>query len=221
MKQSSIRNWIMWGLLIFLPPFGILYMWVAKKDLSQKKKIALSIIFAIWFLFCIIEGSSQSSINNDNNIVANINSEIESEYSINTNGIEQTTLSNYETLQNPDTQKETGEPEENFLINSELIVEDVLNGSKDTIIGKCALVRITNEQFKNITPDILKKFADKIVDNSEYNWVSIMTPSDIGICFTGADISIATYGKLDKDGSLLDTYGLWLRDDSGDYSYTE
>ena len=65
MKHNSVRNWIMWGLFIFLPPFGILYMWIVKKDFSQKKKIILSIIFAIWFLFCIVEGSSKNSINNN------------------------------------------------------------------------------------------------------------------------------------------------------------
>ena len=227
MKHNSVRNWIMWGLFIFLPPFGILYMWIVKKDFSQKKKIILSIIFAIWFLFCIVEGSSQNSINNnaqkpsENNIITNVNNEIKDEHFTNTNDIEQTTLSNYETQEISDTTKEVSEIEDNFLINCELIIKDVFNGSKDTVIGKCAFIRVTNEQLESITPDTLKEFADKIVANSEYNWVSIMSNSDIGICFPSSDILSAVYGKLDKDGSILETYGLWLLDENGNYTYTE
>lgn len=63
MKESNKSNWLMWVLLIFLPPFGILYMWIAKKELSQEKKKRLSIIFAVWFIFCMIFGRNNTSNN--------------------------------------------------------------------------------------------------------------------------------------------------------------
>lgn len=109
----------------------------------------------------------------------------------------------------------------NFLMDSELTVKDVMNGSGDTVIGEYAFIRITNDNLEKITPDMLKEFADNVVADSGYNWVSIMGYSDTGICFSGSDISSAFYGELDKDGSILDAYGLWVRDDNGNYSYTE
>lgn len=109
----------------------------------------------------------------------------------------------------------------NFLMDFEPTVKDVLNGSGDTVLGEYAFIRITDEQLEKITPDMLKEFAENVVADSGYNWVSIMTYSDTGICFSGSDISSAFYGKLGSDGSILDSFGLWVRDDNGNYSYNE
>lgn len=108
----------------------------------------------------------------------------------------------------------------NFLMDVKPTVKDVLSGSGDTVLGEYAFVRVSDEQLESITADMLKEFAENVVDNSGYNWVSIMTYSDTGICFAGSDISSAFYGKVDKDGSILDADGMWLRDDNGNYSYT-
>lgn len=109
----------------------------------------------------------------------------------------------------------------NFLMDYELTVEDVLNGSGDNAIGKCAFIRITDEELEKITPNMLKEFAENVVNNSDYNWISIITPSDTGICFSGSDTAYATYGKLDKDGSILETIGMWILDTNGNYTYSE
>lgn len=109
----------------------------------------------------------------------------------------------------------------NFLMDYKLTVENVLNGSGDTVIGKYAFISITNEELEKITPDMLKEFAEKVIDNSGYNWVSIITPSDIGICFPDSNIAYATYGKMDKDGSILESIGMWILDENGDYAYEE
>lgn len=108
----------------------------------------------------------------------------------------------------------------NFLLDISPTVKDVLSGSGD-VLGQYAFVRITNEQLESITPEMLKEFADNIVENSGYSWVSIVTSSDNGICFAGSDTSSALYGKLDKDGSILDANGIWVRDANGNYIYTE
>lgn len=47
------RNILMWILLIFLPPVGILYVWLAKKDFTLKKKGILTAIFSVWFLIAM------------------------------------------------------------------------------------------------------------------------------------------------------------------------
>ena len=48
------KNLLIWVLLIFLPPVGILYLWISKKRFSTKKKCILSAIFAVWFLIVML-----------------------------------------------------------------------------------------------------------------------------------------------------------------------
>ncbi len=103
MKQNNKSNWLLWGLLIFLPPFGILYMWIAKKELSHKKKKTLSVIFAIWFLLCIVIGGSHENKNNlsvehDNNITSDSNDEIVNKHS--TSDTPTNSMSNYKSQEN-------------------------------------------------------------------------------------------------------------------------
>lgn len=226
MQQKNNSNWLLWILLIFLPPFGILYMWIAKKELSPKKKKTLSIIFAIWFLFCLGASSNKKSTDtiaenpsaeSNQNVTTVANNETETEPISSVNITQETT----ESLETGDAVEESNTTSENFLLNCDLIERNVMNGSRDTIIGKCAYIRITDAELKEITSDLLKEFADNVVADSGYNWVSIITNSDTGLCFTGADASFAVYGKLDTDGSLLDTYGICTLDSNGSYTYTE
>ena len=118
----------------------------------------------------------------------------------------------------------TPTPEENIhhniLLDYELTVDDVLSGSGD-LLGQYAYIRITSKQLDEITAEDIKEFADTVVDQSGYNWVSIITSSDTGICFTGSDITMAMYGKLDEDGSILDASGYWVRDKDGNYSFVD
>ncbi len=226
MQQKNNSNWLLWVLLIFLPPFGILYMWIAKKELSQKKKKTLSIIFAIWFLFCLGASSNKKptdtiaenpSAESNQNVSAVTNNETEDEQSSSVNIMQGTA----ESIEADNTIEESKTTSENFLLNCDLIERNVMNGSRDTVIGKCAYIHITDAELKEITSDLLKEFADNVVADSGYNWVSIMTNTDMGLCFTGADASFAVYGKLDTDGSLLATYGICTLDSNGSYTYTE
>lgn len=57
------KSWFMWVLLIFFPPAGIIFMWVMKKDYSQKKKAILSVVSALWFFLII---GLNASNNNEN-----------------------------------------------------------------------------------------------------------------------------------------------------------
>lgn len=109
----------------------------------------------------------------------------------------------------------------NDLLDFEPLVEDVLNGTGDTVLGQYAYITLTDDQLKEMTAENLKEFADIVVDGSGYNWVSIKTYSGNGICFSGSDVSMAIYGKLDKDGSVVETQGLWVRDSDGNYTYSD
>ena len=114
------------------------------------------------------------------------------------------------------------EPEHrNILMDYDFTVEDVMNGFGDTVIGQCAYFYITEKEFDGITKEDIREFAEKRVDGTDYNWISIVCTNRKGICFPGSDPSYATYGKLDEDGSLTSSIGIWLRDKDGSYVYSE
>ncbi len=121
----------------------------------------------------------------------------------------------------PVSESATEDEHKNILLDSKVTEKDVVNGTGDTVIGKYAYIDITDDQLKEMTAADLKEFANTVVDNSGYNWFSIMTPSGTGICFSDSDISSAAYGKLDEDGSILDASGFWSRDKDGNYSFSE
>ena len=54
--EKKKRNVLMWVLLILLPPIGIIYMWVAKKEMPGKKKGILTAVFAVWLIFVLAIG---------------------------------------------------------------------------------------------------------------------------------------------------------------------
>ena len=109
----------------------------------------------------------------------------------------------------------------NDLMDYELTVKDVMNGTGDAVIGQCAYIRVSEKQLKEMTADHLREFAENRVEGSGYNWVSIITSSGNGICFTGSNTIIASYGKLGEDGILEDTVGAWTRQSDGSYTYSE
>ena len=109
----------------------------------------------------------------------------------------------------------------NDLMDYDLTVKDVLNGSGDTVIGQCAYIRVSENELEEMTADHLREFAENRVEGSGYNWVSIITSSGNGICFTGSNTIIASYGKLGEDGILEETVGAWTRQSDGSYTYSE
>ncbi len=55
------RNILMWILLVFLPPIGIAYMWIRKKNLTKRRKIIYTIVFAIWTIYIIAVNASSDT----------------------------------------------------------------------------------------------------------------------------------------------------------------
>ena len=127
-------------------------------------------------------------------------------------------LSSNHNTENVETVAETSE--HSFLLDYDLETADVKNGTGDTVIGERAYITIPSEKLSEITGEDLKEFADTNVDGAAYNWVSIMTDSGEGICFTGSNTQIATYGKLDEEGAVLESLGIWLKGNDG-YTYKQ
>ena len=74
--------------------------------------------------------------------------------------------------------------------------------------------------------DVLGRFivgiSGDIVNGSIFGiaFIIIVTGGN-GICFPGSDPSFAEYGKLDEDGSILESVGTWMRQSDGSYIYSE
>lgn len=109
----------------------------------------------------------------------------------------------------------------NDLMDHELIVKDVMNGTGDTVIGQYAYILPTAKELEEMTADHLREFAEQRVEGSGYNWVSIIATGGNGICFPGSNTAYAEYGKLDEDGSLLESVGTWTRQADGSYTYSD
>ena len=58
MNEKKKNNWLLWVLLVLLPPIGVIYLWIAKKEFSVKKKIILTAVFTLWFIICIALGGN-------------------------------------------------------------------------------------------------------------------------------------------------------------------
>lgn len=106
----------------------------------------------------------------------------------------------------------------NVLMDYDLIVKDVKSGSGD-VIGEYAYIRIMKKQLEGITEENYKEFAESVVKDSGYNWVSILCDDGTGICFPGSMYYVADYGKQDADGSILESYGTITLNESGGYTY--
>lgn len=108
----------------------------------------------------------------------------------------------------------------NVLTDYDLIVEDVKNGTGDSVIGQRAYISITKSALKEITEENYKEFAETVVKDSGYNWVSIVCDDGTGICFAGSNYSVGTYGELDKEGAIVEGSGAIALESDGAYSYT-
>lgn len=84
MKQNNKGNWLLWVLLIFLPPFGIIYIWIAKREFTLQRKTILTIIFGIWFLFCMVAGNNIDELDNIQTVQTTASSNVSSENNFDT-----------------------------------------------------------------------------------------------------------------------------------------
>lgn len=105
------------------------------------------------------------------------------------------------------------------LIDCKVETQDVKSGSGETI-GQRAYVSVSKEVLTETTQEEFLKFAEDVVDNSGYNWFTIMCDDGTGIVFNGSNISIPAYGKLDDEGAIAETLGFIDMGPDGTYTYT-
>lgn len=122
---------------------------------------------------------------------------------------------------NTDGLSQTVPDSSNPLLNAQINTSPVKSGDNSKTLGTYAYINISKSILKAVTMDQFTEFAQAIVDNSGYNWVSIICEDGTGICFSGSDIYYPSYGKLDADGAITDGYGDITWDfDTNTYSYT-
>lgn len=109
----------------------------------------------------------------------------------------------------------------NILMNADFKVANVMSDDKSTKLGQYGYIIITKDQLKSITMEDYNEFCNKIVDGSGYNWVSIICEDGTGICFAGSLPYCADYGKVDKDGAILQSIGTIISNFDCTYTYTE
>lgn len=103
--------------------------------------------------------------------------------------------------------------------NYNLYERAVLSGSGKRI-GTRAYVELNKDEFRAITSNDLKAFAETQVENSNYNWVSItVIDSDEGIVFSGSNTITAEYGIIDSEGCIEKQKGIWSINEKGRYDY--
>lgn len=96
---------------------------------------------------------------------------------------------------------------DNPLMNSYIYYDNVMSGDKSKIIGHRAYIEYTKSDIKEITPEQYIEFATSKVQDSGHNWFTIFLGDGTAINFEGCYIYLASYGKCDADGTILEPYG--------------
>lgn len=140
-KKFYQKTWFMWALLIIFPLIGILYVWIAKREMSGFKKILLTC--AGLFLGIIVlssSGSSNDNTNTDNSAISERSIQVEDSES--TTEVSTTEITSEISTSVVNTEEVTTESN-NEDISPEKFVQDV----KEVIIGSVG----KNESIKDVT----------------------------------------------------------------------
>lgn len=122
---------------------------------------------------------------------------------------------------NLDGLSESASDSSNPLLNAQVVTAPAKSGDNSKTLGTYAYISISKAILKAVTLEQFTEFAQTVVDNSGYNWFSIICEDGTGICFSGSDIYYPSYGKLDTDGAITDGYGDITWDfDTNSYAYT-
>lgn len=102
-----------------------------------------------------------------------------------------------DTLDSEDTSSENANPFGNIM------EKPVMNGSKTERIGTYAEVMVGGIE---ITEANLVEFYNEVVEDSDYNWVTMNIDGETGIQFPGSSYFF-TYGSLDNEGCIVEGKG--------------
>lgn len=106
------------------------------------------------------------------------------------------------------------------LMAAEISTAPVKSGDGSTTLGNYAFISVPKNILKTVTMEQFTDFANTIVKDSGYNWFSIMCDDGTGIQWAASLPQFATYGKIDSDKCVIETYGDITWDyDKETYSY--
>lgn len=111
---------------------------------------------------------------------------------------------------------ETGNP----LLDAEVTVGDVMNGTKTDKLGEYAYITVPLETMKKVTMEQYDEFCDQKVQDSGYNWVTIDFGNGSGLQFQGSTPAVATYGILDNEECIEESKGTVMMTGENTYEYS-
>lgn len=114
-------------------------------------------------------------------------------------------------------ESETGNP----LLDAEVIVGDVMNGTKTEKLGEYAYITVPLEIMKKVTMEQYDEFCDQKVQDSGYNWVTIDFGNGAGLQFQGSTPAVATYGTLDNEECIEESKGTVMMTGENTYEHSE
>lgn len=187
-----------------------------KKRRSKKKGICIIV------LVIAVLGIIGSTNGGENAEPANAPEAIESPEAVFEPAEQEITTTKSKTLQEAKTEPEEAKPEsDNPLLNAEIQIGDVLDGTKSKKLGEWAEIQISKAVLEEITQEQFSEFCNDIVNESGYSWFTISCEDGTGIQFAGSIPYVSTYGSLDNEGCIAESMGTIMVQEDGKYIYTE
>lgn len=189
-----------------------------EKKKRRSKKKGICIIVSVIAVLGII-GSTNGGENAE---PANAPEAIESPEAVFEPAEQEITTTKPKTLQEAKTEPEEAKPEsDNPLLNAEIQIGDVLDGTKSKKLGEWAEIQISKAVLEEITQEQFSEFCNDIVNESGYSWFTISCEDGTGIQFAGSIPYVSTYGSLDNEGCIAESMGTIMVQEDGKYIYTE
>lgn len=185
------------GLVLILGIVGVVLSLVMRKKenlIGKNSKTILLVSIALIVVCCIVAAVTAPKEPKDGtstNSSQSVSSELQSEVST------QSTVSGSSVAASSETNAD------NPLLLAEWQTAPVMNGFRTEQIGERGYIQITKADLKKITNEQMVEFAEERVKDSGFNWVSIVCGDGTGICFTGSDITVPSYGEIDDEGAIL------------------
>lgn len=114
-------------------------------------------------------------------------------------------------------QSKTGNP----LLDAEMHVGDVMNGTRTEKLGEYAYISVPLMTMQNVTMEQYAEFCNQRVEDSGYNWVTINFRDGTGLQFAGSTPIVATYGTLDNEQCIEESKGTVMLTGENTYEYSE
>lgn len=189
-------------LIIFFFPVGLFLLWKHPTWTTKTKQISTG-VFCAFLVIGLIGQEPEENIDNGN--TADIPSISNSETDQQEFGQSPELDSDQEILPEEEISK-------NLLMLATLKETPVMNGVNTERIGTSAHIEMEKDTMRNqVTGNDLYEFSKKIVEQGEYNWVSINFEDGTGLFFHGNTSFVANYCEIKEDGTASTTIYVYAR----------